>query len=658
MANEALRRRAKEEKARRRLANQGRVTISPLAGIEQAQQEAEERGISLGELAAERGQQLLGVADDAARVAARGATLGWSDALAARAGSALSSEEYGPRLFLERARTEAASRRLGPAGTALEIGAAIPTGAAGYRLGTQALRQTSPLLRYTVPGAVEGGIAGAGYAEPGQRGAGAAIGAITGGTVGGALPLIKPVAGAVGRGVRGLYNRVRDPGGERTAATRVRQAAQRDELSGQEIAARVQRMGPEATLMDVSPSLLGLGSTLARTPGGAQARVQNTLSARQSRQGREALKSLRRNLQVGNREYSDELQGIIDRRATEADRFYTAARDDMAVLQRTETPTFTSDRVKNLIDNSADLGQAIKRAQRLPEFRGASPYSWDMVDRGYKYLNDRIRQLDRAGRSAQSRDLKRVRDDLRAAIVEENPTYQRALEAYAGDSALMDAIQAGRKFAKSEGEVTRETLERMSDLEKEMFRIGVVREARNMMQGGGTAWETNVVRRLFKNPEQVRTLEPIFPSRKDFLQFTREMIPLERQYRTYRRANPNIGSVTQPALSDEATSQLTDAARQWMRGDREGVASRAVDWARDIISPDTDDIRRATARLLMPRTPEELQRSLDVIANVKKPTIRQRLAAEVMANANRAFGTVEAAAPALSAIAAEERLNE
>ena len=633
------------------------VTLDPRESFRRLQQEAREEGLSTQEVAVQRAKDALQALDDMVRMGARGATWGWADEIAAMGGAAFSPETYEQRLPREQFRTEQAKARLGPGAVPLEMAGAIGTGGPAYQLGTQALRQVSPLLRYTVPGAIEGGIAGAGYADPGQRGQGAAIGAVTGGVVGGAIPAVKPVAKAIGGGVRGLYNRIRDPGGERTAAARVREAAERDELSGPEVRARVERMGEGTTLMDVGgPNLQGLGANLARTPGAAQRRMRTTLSTRQSKQGKDALRSLRKNLQVGNREYSDELQQIIDRRATEADQFYRAARGDMALLQDTDTPIFTSKAVRDLVDQSADINQAIKRAQRLPKFRGSDKYSWDMVDRGYKYLNDRLEKLERAGKRAQARDIRNLKDDFRAAILKENPTYAKALDAYAGDSALVDAAEAGRKFARNEGEVNREVLERMSDLEKEMFRIGVVRESRKLIQGGGASWESNAVRRIFKNPEQVKTLEPVFPSRREFLQFVREMIPLERQYQTYK--NVFTGSPSAPRLSEEASAGMTDAARQWMSGNRETALEMGFRWAKDKIAPDTDEIRKATARFLAPKTPQELQRSLDVISGVKKPSLRKRLANQVVDYANQTFGQFEAGAPVVSAIVAEEQLGE
>ncbi len=635
------------------------VEMDPREAFGRVQREARERGMSTGQIALERAGQVFRVFDDAARIAAEGATLGLSDELAAAAGAITGQGSYEDLQARESLKTAQSKARMGPAGTVLEVGATIPTAGAGYALGTHLLRQTSPLLRYTVPGGVEGAIAGAGYADPGQRGQGATVGGLTGATVGGVLPLVKPVAGAVSDAVTGLSRRVVDPTGVRTAVKRVQEAAQRDEITKDMARARMDRMGKDATLMDIGgPNLTGLGATIGRTAGGGQKRVQTTLSQRQAKQSRELNKALRDNLEVTNADYHKELNDIVERRARMADKLYTSARNDMVILQDRKIPMFKGDRLRWLVDNSADLSRAIRRAQKLPQYRGYPPYSWDMVDRGYKYLNDQIRKLKKAGRDAQARDLQILRDDLKQEILAENPSYKAALDMYAGDSAMKDALELGRTFAKGDEEITRAALDAMSDVEKELFRVGVAREALKMTQGGATSWETNAVRRLFKNPEQVKALEPVFPNRASFLKFVREVIPLERQYRTFKRANPNIGSVTQPALSDEASSQLTDASQQWIRGNREGAVEMGIKWARDKIAPDTDEIRKATATILMPKTPQELQRSLDIIAGVKKPSIRRRLAAQVMQNAQQTFGMVEASAPAISAIAAQEGFSD
>jgi hypothetical protein len=177
-------------------------------------------------------------------------------------------------------------------GTALtaEIAGSVPLSLLGG-LGAMRLAATAPgmaarispaitgITGATATGAATGGLAGAGTAQPGQRLAGAAVGAPLGGAFGGAAQPVARLGGAavqrgldIGRSVVGTGTR----DFQRRADTRLLQALQRDGIGPDQAMLRlqeIQRSGykPETIIELGGENTRRLADVVAQYPGASQA---------------------------------------------------------------------------------------------------------------------------------------------------------------------------------------------------------------------------------------------------------------------------------------------------------------------------------------------------------------------------------------------------
>jgi hypothetical protein len=96
--------------------------------------------------------------------------------------------------------------------------------------------------------------------------------------------------------------------------------------------------------------------------------------------------------------------------------------------------------------------------------------------------------------------------------------YKAARDAWAGPSRSIDMMARGRMFIKDGGaEETQSFFNKLSENEKEFYRIGVAKQLREMIET--SADEANKAKKIFGS-EAIRTkLEAIFPSRKAFNEF-------------------------------------------------------------------------------------------------------------------------------------------
>ena len=194
--------------------------------------------------------------------AVQGATLGWGDELAAALGADPMTVERG------RAAYTAAQRDQLPA----YIGGAIGGGGATAAAGAMALRAV-PVIGNLIPkaggslmgqtiaggvsGAALGAIQGAGEAQPGQRGRGAAIGGALGGAVGVVAPAASAGLGKLTTKMWNAFKRTDIAGIKRAlgvsdeAATIIKTALGDDDFAAAQAA--LDRAGPGAMLADSSP---------------------------------------------------------------------------------------------------------------------------------------------------------------------------------------------------------------------------------------------------------------------------------------------------------------------------------------------------------------------------------------------------------------------
>lgn len=228
--------------------------------------------------------------DNIVRAIADGITLGYSDEIAAGLTSLFTGQDREEVFARENQRTKE-FREENPLTTlgANIAGAVLPASAIskGIAALTTGVGRLGRAAAQTGGATVEGAVAGAGTADPGNRGEGAVLGGIAGGALGAAGQGVSNVAGRVAEPllakVPAIRDRIADQYLERFAGTDQKLA---------DVPAAMRELGDQATPMDVSPGLNQLGRVITTKPGPTQDAAIDLLDARRAVQGDRILSKL------------------------------------------------------------------------------------------------------------------------------------------------------------------------------------------------------------------------------------------------------------------------------------------------------------------------------------------------------------------------------
>ena len=468
-------------------------------------------------------------------------------------------------------------------------------------------------------GAGYGAVGGAGTAEGGlaDRAVGAGYGTLTGGATGAAFPAIAAGGRAVVDSVRGSM-----PGAARRIAERnVREAADYDNVTvdtARDILTRGPNVMAGADLAD--PRAMGLRNAArlaANTRGGVQG--LRFVGERADAQGQRIGRALEGGLP--SKTLNDFLDETSELRRVSADRNYGKFYDNPVQLDQ---------KLKNYFEDE-DFQEAYKLAQTIARREGVSiPPLFEMVDGNKVFAQPNARMLDyiKQGMDALvdrtyrneggtlGKSLQKVRDAYRDHLDEIMPDYPMARSEYAGLSAAMEAAELGGKFITSPRKIGPNIFKRMGDHEKEAFRVGVAEELR--MKINTSPDGTNIVRKIFGNPDARKRLELVFDDDDAFAAFRQAMEDEAKMAATGTRV---LGvSSTAPMMADQRS--LTELAVQ--AGDAMSNPMTALTRAGMALQggPTSDDIAAETRALLL--DPSNQARLLQVLAETN-PVLQRRM---------------------------------
>lgn len=505
--------------------------------------------------------------DNVVRQMANGITFGWMDEIAAGLNSQFGDANYDEDVAYQRARDAQFRERAPVTATAAEIaggvgGALAAAPAAVARIvGQGGLRAVPGLVG---AGATTGAVAGAGYADGDMdaRKSGAKTGAMVGGLLGATLPFAAQGAAKVGgAAARGIQNKVRGQSSREAALNKVAQAMERDGVSPADASLRLRQMGPEAGIMDAGgDNMLGLARAATGAPGKAKDVGKAFVNTRQEGQGSRISGAVERATGRPD-DFYDTLDDLIDRRAKSAGRLYQEAFETKPVIDTLE--------LRALIEKSDDIRAAMTQARRLPKYANMPETSIELLDKAYKNIGGKAQAAKRSGDNVLYRDLNDLRLQLKEAIVSQNPKYGEALKAFAGETDLLDALEAGRKFIRQDGEVTYKMINQMSEPEKGFFQLGVARALKDMVYK--TPDGSDAAKRLFGNMTMRSKLRAAFPDSPSFRRFADE---LEAEVQMYKnRSAITNGSPTAPRLAEQADFSGADPLFRAAQGDVGGAAA-------------------------------------------------------------------------------------
>ena len=446
------------------------------------------------------------------------------------------------------------------------------TGGAGAA--RAAAMKGAPMLARMAQGAKTGAgyglVGGAGTAEGGlaDRAVGAGYGTLTGAGTGAAFPAIAAGGRAVIDAARGSM-----PGAARKIAERnVRDAADYDNETvdtARDILARGPSDMAGADLAD--PRAMGLRNAArlaANTRGGVQG--LRFVGERADAQGQRIGRALEGGLP--SKTLDDFLDETSELRRVSAERNYGKFYDN---------PVQLDDKLKTYFQDE-DFQEAYKLAQTIARREGVSlappganriPPLFEMVDGDKVFAQPNARMLDyikqgmdalvdrtyRTEGGTLGKSLQKVRDAYRDHLDEIMPDYPMARSEYAGLSAAMEAAELGQKFITSPRKIGPNIFKRMGDHEKEAFRVGVAEELR--MKINTSPDGTNIVRKIFGNPDARKRLELVFDDDDAFAAFRQAM---ENEAKMAATATRVLGvSSTAPMMADQKS--LTAMMKSYQR---------------------------------------------------------------------------------------------
>lgn len=414
-------------------------------------------------------------------------------------------------------------------------------------------------IRNLVPGAVGGAVSEtAGQATEGTKYEPLArmLGAVV---PGGLAALVQSGSGNVIQAIKNLA-----PNVDETSAKVIARALIRDNDTANALATRQADLGPGAMAVEAGgPNVRGTLRGSIAAPGPSRTTAQNAFDERIGGSNSRTTSALDTAVSP-NGSLAGTIDELSDIRAQQARPLYEKAgippHPESRITAMDEPPTWntrnvTSPRLEALLRDSPDVQTAIASARRLPEYKDVPTNSMTMMDKAYKHLEGMEQEAIRGGNNTRARDLGTLRRDFQTALTDANPDYQRALNAFAGPSKLIDAGETAKAwFTKNvdPAMVARE-FQAMSPAEQEAARVGVRDWARNKI---GTSDRGVAAERVWAGGNNRERLQAILGS-DEFSTLEKSMGIEKNAIATAR--DINVGSRTAPMLNEQADNALAES---------------------------------------------------------------------------------------------------
>lgn len=424
----------------------------------------------------------------------------------------------------------------GTTGNLLTKGAGLVTGAGGKT----ALGRTAAL-------SANGALQGAGFNALTGRDpmAGAGVGAAFGPLAYGA----GKVAGAVGSKVADAF---RSP--ESAARGQILNAIGADRMTPEQVVQNMRDMGSPATAADAGGQNLMRKADSAIVAGGPAAEEARVAMAQRAEERIARLTSGVTDATGQNKDVYGTIDALMKQRSADAGPLYEKLgsiqpnQEQLAPLMTyIESPrgqAAMQDGIKILQDEALKDGQTFDPAMfglvtkpdgTLSIQPGAN--SFPLLQAVKEGLDDMVEGGSRSLGGKALRALTGVRNSYRDQLTKTFPDYKAALDAWAGPSSAMDAVNLGRKALSADPEVTEKTVSGLTDSQKEFFLQGVTRGILDKM-------ETNpnrTVGQILNNRVLQAKIKAAFPSAdafNGFMQRLKTEAEMMKREQLFNRGSP------------------------------------------------------------------------------------------------------------------------
>ena len=461
------------------------------------------------------------------RAAGQGVTFGFGDEIESGITAAINtmsegtpySENYRKRYDQLEDQREAFTEDYPKTALGAEIVGSLATGIAGAgRLGVlkgfDQLSKAGKAARLGGIGAVEGGIYGAGTANPDEILSDAAQGAAIGGVL---APVGAGTVNLLGDLVSGVGNfasrKLADT--PRQQADRVlRQALQDEGLTPDQAVQRLADLndatpGPnQATLTDLGESFRTQARAAMDVGDSAKGRAKAMVNDRQAGQRARVKTLIKKNFGDNAESFYDNFNNAVTRRSDLAAPLYNTAMEKGAKMTP-DLEDFVKDPEMATIYNQAK--------SRFESLRKTQDYSEEennlrVLDYLKQGIDGRMGVAKTKGDKPTVRFLQIKKQELLDSIAAQNQDYGIALKSFTDSSAVINAMEDGLTFLKKDPDLLRMSLQDLTDAEMDSFRMGAVRSLENFIEKQGD--NTDVVKRLIGSETMRKRLNEIMDPKK------------------------------------------------------------------------------------------------------------------------------------------------
>lgn len=435
--------------------------------------------------------------------------------------------------------------------TALEIGGGLSTGLAATPTAAGRFLAINPIKG----GGIVGALAGAGAANtiediPIQSGAGALTGLATGGITRGLFgrSSLSPDGATPGLVVR-MASGIRSlRGPEQAAAQVVGRDIRSSGMTPQQAAQQLDELGPEATLSDISDNLARTARTVYTQKGPGAEITRESLESRSIGGPQRVVADLKR-ITGKDTNFFETVKGVISNRKAESAPLYAEA-DKVNVGSNAIKSLH-----KQLLDKAEEatgtrLSGALKKFAGMLKSGDGWKTSVKQLDIVKRQTRDMVTRAYRSGDSDTGKELdgmlKILSNSNGTGILEKSSqAYRQANQIFSDESAVLKALESGRKVLSADADEVMENLTTLSLAEKDAFIQGAVKAIRDHILSG-KKFSNDLVRERLRNA---------FPSDDAFKQF---MSAVERE-KTFAGTK---GFVLGGSQTTNKASDIMDAAIQ------------------------------------------------------------------------------------------------
>lgn len=416
-------------------------------------------------------------------------------------------------------------------------------------------------------GAAYGALAGFGEGEGGvgERALSSGQGALFGGAVGAAAPVLVDAGAALARSVTTPVRAVMQP--QKVGREKMAEALMRDvsgEGGGQPgYNAAFQRLtdrmdtgtqaGKSVMLADVGgENTRNLLRAAANQQSTGAERLRKTLDTRQGSQWARIERDLADTMGDGRSFYESVDSLVASRKAAAKPAFDRAYNQPWNVKADDPLAQFLTERsyMRRVVE---------KTMENVEGMTGTNPAGmkpWEFLHRVKFQIDREIAALKKGQPDSKANwdlgDLVALKREYLGHIDRHNKAFGAALTRYGDDSSLISAAEDGFEMAlKTPVEEIRKTLAGLkSNAEKEMFRVGGARAIMDRIRQGNVTRDRT--ENLFSSPDMQMRLRALMPDQQSYRAFQRSLVLEAKMADTRKAVQGNSTTAKQLAQADEA----------------------------------------------------------------------------------------------------------